>query len=99
MVNQKTVSTDFPQGKVYQFLKIIKSKNKPKDVSTEIKMDMDLKKLKFCLPPDYYNNVVDVTTRCNMVKSETNLIKLMLKKVPSEMNVDKILVHLSNTTK
>ena len=57
------------------------AKNKPKDMSVKIELDVEFGKIKLHLAPDYYNDMVVVTTRFNMAKSEINLIKVMPKKV------------------
>ena len=56
-VIQKTVSMDFPQGKVYHVIEILKQKCKPSDVSAEIELDQDLEKVKFNNPIDYYTSL------------------------------------------
>ena len=60
-VIQKTVSTDFPQGKAYCVIEILKQKCKPSDVCAEIKLDQELEKVKFNNAIDYYNDIIGVT--------------------------------------
>ena len=60
-VIQKTVSTDFSQGKAYWVIEILKQKCKQSDVSTEIEPDQELEKVKFNNAIDYYNDIIGVT--------------------------------------
>jgi hypothetical protein len=60
-VIQKTVSTDFPQGKAYRVIEILKQKCKPSGVSAEIELDQELEKVKFNNAINYYNDIIAVT--------------------------------------
>ncbi len=60
-VIQKTVSMDFPQGKAYRVIEILKQKCKPSDVSAEIELDQELEKVKFNNAIDYYSDIIGVT--------------------------------------
>ena len=67
------------------------AKNKPKDVSAEIELDAELKKIQFRNANDYYNNVVVVTAQFDVTKLDTDLIKIMAKKVHSSVYVKETL--------
>ena len=57
-VFQKTLSTNFPQGKAYCVIEILLQKCKPSDVSAEIELDQELEKVKFNNAVDYYNDSI-----------------------------------------
>ena len=78
-VIQKTVSTDFPQGKAFRVIEILKQKCKPNAVSVEIELDQELEKVKFNNAIDYYNDIIGVTARFKVTKSDTELITIMAK--------------------
>jgi hypothetical protein len=96
-VIQKTVSTDFPQGKAYRVIEILKQKCKPSDVSAEIELDQELEKVKFNNAIDYYNDIIGVTARFEVTKSDTELIKVMAKKCKNPLYANMILQHLAGT--
>ena len=97
-VIQKTVTADFPQGKAYRVIEMLMAKNKPKDVSAEIELDAELEKVQFRNANDYYNDVVAVMARFDVVKSDTDLIKIMAKKVNSSVYANEILKHLGDAS-
>ncbi len=78
-VIQKTVSTDFLQGKAYHVVEILKQKCKLSDMSAKIELDQELDKVKFGNAIDYYNDIIGVTARFEVTKSDTELIKIMTK--------------------
>ena len=94
----KTVVSGFPQGKVYRVLQMLKTKNRPKDVSAEIELESELEKVQFKSANDYYNDIVAVTVRFEVNKSNTDLIKIMAKKVSSLIYAGMILNHMSANT-
>jgi hypothetical protein len=81
----------------FEFIETIKQKKKPKDISAAIEMEADLHKVKFKGANDYYNDIVVVTSRYKVTKSDTRLIKIMSTKVQSTVFADKILTHLDDT--
>lgn len=97
-VIKKTVSDDFPQGKAYRIIEMLMAKNKPKDISAEIDLDTELEKVQFRNANDYYNDIVAVLARFDVTKSDTDLIKIMAKKVNSQVYASEILKHLSDTS-
>ena len=54
LVISKTKSEDFPQGKAYPVLEMLRAKNKPNDVTAKIKMKKELEKVQ-------YQNAKDTT--------------------------------------
>ena len=92
----KTKTVDHPHGLAFEFIETMKQKNRPKDTSAEIEMEADLHNVKFQEANDYYNDVVAVTSRYEMSKSDTDLIKIMSTKVQSTVFADKILMHLDD---
>ena len=93
----KTKTADHPHGLAFEFIETMKRKNKPKDTSAEIEMEAELHNVKFQGANDYYNDIVAVTSRYEVTKSDTDLIKIMSTKVASTVFADKILMHLDNT--
>jgi hypothetical protein len=59
-VIQKTVSTDFLHGKASPVIEILKQMCKQSDVSDEIELDQELKKVKFNNAIDFYNAIIGV---------------------------------------
>jgi hypothetical protein len=59
---QQTVSLDFPQGKAYNVVDILKQKGKPTDVSADIELYQEPKKVKFNNTINYYNDIIGITT-------------------------------------
>ena len=59
-------------------------------------MEVELENVKFKGENDYYNDIVTVTARHEMTKSDTDLIKIMSTKVQSTVFADKILRHLDS---
>ncbi len=59
-------------------------------------MEAELQNFKFKGENDYYNDVVAVTTRYEVTKLDTDLIKIMSLKVQSTVFADKILSHLDS---
>jgi hypothetical protein len=96
-VIQKTASADFPQGKAYRVVEILKQKCKPSDVSAEIELDQELEKVKFGNAIDFYNDIIGVTARYEVTKSDIELIKIMAKKCKNPLYANMILQHLAGT--
>ena len=93
----KTKTADQPHGLAFEFIETMKQKNKPNDTSAEIEMEADLHKIKFQGANNHYNDIVAVTSRYKVMKSDTDLIKIMSTKVQSTVFAYKILTHLDNT--
>ena len=76
----------------------MKNKNKPKDASAKIEMDGELDKISFGTVQDYYNDVVAVIASYNVKKTDTELIKLMAKKVLDTMFAKLIIEYLNQSS-
>ena len=72
-------------------------RNKPNNACAEIEFNAELKKVKFSTAPDYYNEVVAITARFDVTRSETELIRMMAKKVSNSMFAKLIIKHLTLT--
>ena len=92
---KNTKTADFPQGLIHEVIAALTKKHRPKDVSAEIRLEAELKTLKFKFADDFYNQVVDVCSRYECTMSETALIKLLASKVESQVFVSMILKHLA----
>ena len=95
---KKTKTDDYPHGIAWKAIATMKRKNKPKDMSAEIEMEAELHKIQFRSAVDYYNDVVGVTSRYEVKKSDTELIKIMSTKVNSATFAAMILAHMEDTT-
>ena len=89
-----TKNDDYPSGLAYKVIQAMKVKNKPKDTSAEINLDTDLDKIDFARAEDFYNDVVAVCARYEVKKSQTDLVKLLAKKVTSSVYAKMIIDHL-----
>ena len=94
----KKTKTNFPQGVAYRILEILRTKNKPKDVTAKIKMKKVLEKVKFGYANDYHKDVMSVTERYDVSISETELIEIMATQVNNLSYVDMIVNHLKAST-
>jgi len=88
---------DQPNGVAWEFAQIAAKKNKPKYASAEIQMDNELDNLRFKLAGDFYNDVVSITSRYDIPKMETELVKLMAGKVSNPSYTNMIMDHLNGT--
>ena len=75
-----------------------KAKNKTKDVTAKIELEKELEKVQFRNASDCYKDVLSVTSRFDVTWSDTNLIKIMAKKVTSSTYASKIIDHLKSTS-
>ncbi len=90
-----TKNDDYPSGLAFKVIKAMKVKHKPKDTSAEINLDTDLEKVEFSRAEEYYNDVVAVCARYEVSKSQTDLVKLLAKKVTSPVYAKMIIDHLN----
>ena len=93
-----TKSIDHPQGVLWKAMEKLKTRHKPRDVTAEIELEAELKNIEFKGANDYYNEVLDVNSRFDTAKTDTELIKIMAAKVKSATYVNKILHHLRQPT-
>ena len=73
---------------------MLKAKNKPNNVTAKIKLKKELKRVQFWNAKDYYKDIISVTARFNVSVSETELIKIMTKKITSATFATSIINHL-----
>ncbi len=64
----KTKTDDHSHGLAYEVTETMKLKNRPNEMSAEIKMEAELQNVKFKGANDYYNDVVAVTARYEVSK-------------------------------
>ena len=88
----------FSKWGVYHVNEILKQKCKQSGVSAEIELDQELEKVKFNNAIDYYNDIIGVTARFEVTKSDTELINVMAKKCKNPLYANMILQHLAGTT-
>ena len=93
-VIKKTKSTDYPSRFAWRIVGMMMKRNKPNNACAEIELDAEPEKVKFSTAPDYYNEVVAVMARFDVTRLETELIRMMAKKVSSSMFVKLIIEHL-----
>jgi hypothetical protein len=77
---RKTVSDDFPLGKVVEAIKSLSLVNKPADRTAEIEMESEVQKVVFKNANDYFTEVTDILAQFDCTMSEINLLKDMAKK-------------------
>lgn len=92
---KKTKTTDFPSGVAWKVIKIMKTKNKPKDASAEIHLKKELEAVQFGMANDYFNLIVTVQGRYEVDVTDTKLIKIMATKVQSTVYAKMIIGHLN----
>ena len=76
----KTKTGGHKAGVAWKVFKLWEKKHKPGDASAEVELESELEQLKFGgSANDYHDEVIKVTTRFGVVKTETELIKLLMK--------------------
>ena len=93
---QRTKSDDHPHGKAWKIVEAMMAKHKPCDASAEIQLDADLNGIVFRDAQQYYYDVVAVLAKYDVVKSDTDVIKIMAKKVQNFTFANLIIMHLSS---
>eukprot|EP00970_Alexandrium_tamarense_P017649 scaffold10388_cov100-Alexandrium_tamarense.AAC.1 len=94
---KKSVSVDHPNGLAWKIVKHLTDKYRPNDVAARIQMTNALKKLKFGDANKYYNDVVGVCAKFNVVKSETQMIEIMADAVTDPVYSQMVLRHLESS--
>ena len=94
---KKSVSVDHPNGLAWKIVQHLMDKYRPNDVAARIQMTNALKKLKFGDANKYYNDVVGVCAKFNVVKSETDLIEIMADAVTDSVYSQMVLRHLESS--
>jgi hypothetical protein len=77
---RKTVSDDFPLGKVVEAIKSPSLVNKPADRTAEIEMESEVQKVVFKNANEYFTEVTDILAQFNCTMSEIDLLKDLAKK-------------------
>ena len=95
-VIQKTKTVDFPQGVIHQVMTSLMGRNKPKDASAEIRLDAKLDAIKFTTGRKYYDDQVEVLAQFDIGKSNTELVKLLAKKVGNPTYAKLVIDHLND---
>ena len=91
-----TISGTDTYGKISDALLAMERKYQPSDTTVELELDTALESLKFggSDANTYYNTVVSVMTQFSVTKSDTDLIKLMARKVTSATYTKMIIDHM-----
>ena len=91
-----TISATNTHGKIADALVAMERKYQPSDTTAELELDTALELLKFggSDANSYYNAVVRIMTQFSVVKSDTDLIKLMARKVTSATYTKMIIDHM-----
>ena len=94
--HQNTKSTNHPHGKVGDAMRKLKAKCRPSDTTAEMELDAALEKVQFRDANSYYNSVIQTTAQFSVTKSDTDLIKVMARKVTSPTYTKMIVDHLDD---
>ena len=73
----KTKSDDNPNGIGCEFINQVKKVNKPSDTSTVIELEMELERLQLKGARDFYNNLVGVMDKYEVMKINHKLCMLI----------------------
>jgi len=93
---EKTKTSDHPHGVAWKVVETMMAKHKPNDASAEIQLDTDLNAIQFKCALTYYNDITAVLAKYNVAKSETDVIKIMAKKVGNSTFANLIITHLNS---
>lgn len=75
----KTKVNGHDAGVAWKVMKMWEKKYRPGDATAELELDNELEKIKFGGANDYYESVTTVMTKFAVVKTDTDLIKLLMK--------------------
>ena len=91
-----TINATDTHGKIADALVAMERKYQPSDTTAELELDTALESLKFGGGDanSYYNAVVRIMTQYSVTKSDTDLIKLMARKVTSATYTKMIIDHM-----
>ena len=67
VVVEKTKTTDNPSGFAWKSIDSLKKKSKPSNATAEIGLDNDLDDIKFTSAKKYYNDVIAMTARYDVL--------------------------------
>jgi len=91
-----TFTTDHPHGKISEALAKMEAKFRPGDTTAELELDTALEAIRFSRADDYYNQAIKVKSQYAVIKSESDLIKQLARKVNSATYSKMILDHLGS---
>ena len=94
-VISKTKTSDFPQGRIIKVMESLRGRNKPNDASAEIRLDAKLDAIRFTTGRKFYDSQVEVLAKFDVGKTDTDLIKLLAKKVGDPTFAKLIIDHLN----
>jgi hypothetical protein len=94
----KTKNDDYPNRLAYEFVAKAKKANKPSDASAMIELEIELEKLQLKGERDFYNDVVGVLDKCEVTKTDHELIMLMAQKNDDTSYTQLILDELKSTS-
>ena len=99
VMQTSTITADNTHGKIADVLVAMERKYQPSDTTAELELDTALESLKFggSDANNYYNSVVSIQTQFSVAKSDTDLIKLMARKVTSATYTKMIIDHMVAT--
>ena len=76
----KTKSADYPNGLAQEFISKAKKAKKPSNTSTVIELEMELERLQLKGARDFYNDVVRVMDKYEVMKTDCKMCMLMTHK-------------------
>ena len=87
---RKTMSDDFPLGKVCEALKALSLVNKPNDFTAEIELENEVRKVIFKGANDYHTEVTNLLAQFDCTMSDVTLLKDMATKTKNTTYVQMI---------
>ena len=93
---QSTVTIEHPHVIINNALAKMESKFRPSDTTVELELDTALEAIRFSRADKYYNQVIKARSQYAVTKLESDLIKLMTRKVNSATYSKEILDHLGS---
>ena len=94
---RKTVSADFPLGKVCLALSALALVNKPKDVTAEIEMEAEVRKVVLKGANDYYTDVTNLLAQFDCIMTELALLKDMAQKTKNTTYIKMIAEEMESS--
>ena len=73
-----------PHGLAFKFVSMLKEKHKLCDASAKITLTAELRAIPFKMASDYYNDVVSVLARYDLLVSETESIQFLAERVKTD---------------
>lgn len=95
---KSTKTPDFPSGLIHQTLTDLSETNKPNDVTAEIELENEIGRVKFSNANDYHTEVTGIMSSFECKLTDTQLIKIMVKKVQNTTYTKDIMTELEKAT-